>query len=213
MSGPVGRRPRQHPRFQSEPYIPNNRHVNGGYRHQSPSLQQRIPEPIENRSNGSPSEPWASSTDPSSENSSIERNKMDLSDQVGGNAYGQASRSGPGDMANYSNVTNSNRTRTKLNGEYGSAIQQQSAPQIPQHAPQLPLQMSQMSQMSQPGRSEYPEGGAVGGPGVMGASSGNSGQRKIIKLSSNQASEVVPSVSSATNDKRKSWLKRRFSKA
>ena len=228
MPGAGGRRPRQHPRFQSEPYIPHNRQANGAYPHPPPPavLQQRMPEPIENRSNGSPSEPWGSSTDPSSENSSIERNKMDMNEQFGGNAHGQTPGYGSGDMASYSNLINFNRTRPKMNGEHGSAVHQQgaSSPQTPQHAPQhapqfssqLSTQLSQTSQLG--GRAEYLEGGAVGGGGVAAGklragAAGNGGQKKIIKLNPSQSSQAVPSVNAATNDKRKSWLKRRFSKA
>lgn len=210
MPGPGNRRPRQHPRLQSEPHIPNNRFANGGFPHQSPIPHQRIPEPIENRSNGSPSEPWGSSTEPSSENSSIERNKMDSGDQYGNNAYNQEKGRGPGDMAKYSNYINFNRTRPKLNGDYNSALQQQNGSQVPQHG-------SQVSQIPHPGQADY-LGGAVGGSSgirAVGNNSGSgagSGQKKIIKLSSSQSSQAVPSVNTATSDKRKSWIKRRFSK-
>ena len=210
MPGSGGRRPRQHPRFQSEPYIPNNRYANGGIPHQSPIAHQRIQEPIENRSNGSPSEPWGSSTEPSSENSSIERNKMDLGDQYGNNTYHQEKVRGPADMANYSNYINSNRTRPKLNGDYNSALQQQNGPQVLQHG-------SQVSQNPHPGQTDYLGGAIGGGSGTraVGSNSGSgigSGQKKIIKLSSNQSSQAVPSANTAMNDKRKSWIKRRFSK-
>ena len=138
---------------------------------------------------------------------------MDLGDQYGNNAIQQEKLKGSADMANYSNYINFNRTRPKLNGDYNSALQQQNGPQVPQHG-------LQMSQIPHSGQTDNLEGGAVGGSSgirAVGSNSSNgngvgSGQKKIIKLSPSQSSQAVPSIHTATNDKRKSWIKRRFSK-
>ena len=193
MPGQGPRRPRQNPRYQSEPNFPNRYHGNGYG--PPPPMPHRIPEPVDSGSNGSPSEPWGSSTDPSSENSSIERNKADLAEQYGMNNFAGLSNSGDlglqnGYINNNSNNNSYGRARPRLNGEGGAAYH--STAQVPQQ--------SSLSHTSQ--------------PQIPAAPVDKNGQRKIIRLSSNQSGQSgTGKAVNAVEDKRKSWLKRRFSKA
>jgi hypothetical protein len=171
-----------------------NRHGNGQGVYPTHGYQQSRDTMNTGGSNGSQSEPWTYSTDPSSENSSIERStpvtKPDLSEQYGFAGFGGAPQF-QGPILEYEN--NNEASYRQQNGAGPSSNggyfpQRQNGANVPPpvpaklHSPNNPNVIKLSGGYSQP----------------LGQSSGNAPTR--------------PMTRSNTGEKKKSWFKRRFSK-
>ncbi|OCK80701.1 hypothetical protein K432DRAFT_381968 [Lepidopterella palustris CBS 459.81] len=188
-SGPP--RSRYNYRLQSDPSLNRYNTSQGVYPTQG--YQQSRDTVNTGGSNGSHSEPWAGSTDPSSENSSIERNlpgnmpgnKPDLGEQYGFTGFGGSPIMEDGNEASYGLQYGGGPSS---NGNGGYYPQQQDGNFVP---PQVPPKLL-----------------APNNPNVI-KLGGGYGQQPTT-----QANEITPtkSVARSNTDKRKSWFKRRFSK-
>lgn len=186
-------RSRYSQRIHSEPMI--NRHGNGQGVYPTHGYQQSRDTVNTGGSNGSQSEPWTYSTDPSSENSSIERStpvtKPDPGEQYGFTGFGGAPQfQGPilkeYEDNNEASDRQQNGAGPSSNGGYFP--QRQNGADMPPPVP-VKLHSSKNSNVIKLS-GDYPQ--------PLGQSSGNAPTRPIMR--------------SNTGEKKKSWLKRRFSK-
>lgn len=189
MAGPS--RSRYSQRLQSDPALNQYNQPHAVYPTQ---VYQRSRDTINTGSNGSQSEPWTNSTDPSSENSSIERAtpvaKPDLGEQYGFNGFGAAPpileeygyNSGP--PYEQSNGGYPSMNGNHSNGTYNQPRHNGAAPPVPPH-----------------------NDAQNRGPIRLGA-----GNQQPLAHSTGNAAPPRPPLKGNDSDKRKSWFKRRFSK-
>jgi len=182
MGGPVGPPRARYNRMQSDPGY--NRYSNGGQYVYPTQGYQQSRDTVNTGGSGSQSDPY--STDPSSENSSIERatpvGKPDLGEQYGFTGFGGNPQLQGPILEEYSNGTgpsNNGHPQQHYNGSYGPPpVPRKGGPPVP--PPHNPNMMKL--------------GNSQGAPPVA-----NPGARPNVLARNN-------------TEKRKSWFKRRFSK-
>lgn len=185
-------------RLQSEPVVPRY-NGNGQPVYPSHSHQQSRDTVNTGDTSGSHSEPWGYSTDPSSENSSIDKvnpisTKPDLAEQYGFNGFGSAPNFGAskfrGPIMEEYDSENGGAYPQSYSVKNGGGNYLQHHISNPQSAP------------TQSGPAVPPKGVIKLGPGSappLSSSSGNTGPYR-------------PSLQHTPSEKRKSWFKRRISR-
>ena len=180
-------------RIHSEPMM--NRHGNGQGVYPTHGYQQSRDTVNTGGSNGSQSEPWTSSTDPSSENSSIERStpvtKPDLGEQYGFTGFGGAPQLQGPILEEYAN---NNKPSSRQQNEAGPSSNEGYFPQRQNGADVPPPVPAKLHSSNNPNATKPSDGYSQ----PLGQSSGNAPTRPMMR--------------SNTGEKKKSWFKRRFSK-
>ena len=172
-----------------------NRHGNGQGVYPTHGYQQSRDTVNTRGSNGSQSEPWTYSTDPSSENSSIERNtpvtKPDFGEQYGFAGFGGTPQFQGPVLKEYENNNEVSYRQQNGAGPSSNGVnlpQRRNGADVPPPVP-VKLQSSKNSNVIKLS-GDYSQ--------PLGQSSGNAQTRPIMR--------------SNTGEKKKSWFKRRFSK-